>query len=181
MLTDKNIDNPICKAYKVINKMKRILLSCGIMTCYFVSPAQKDTLPHTDGHQKTAFQTGSAWMPQIDVRSDVAIIYGVNGNPSDKEHKASFLDRVNSWRERGYQTDFMTGIAWGAYKDYFYGNWDGKMHLDQAQVAVNNDTVWHGNGIPYIVPVQPYINYFKTAIVKKVIDACITQLFFEEP
>lgn len=161
--------------------MKRILFSCGIIVCYLVCPAQKNNLPDTGGQQKTAFQTSSPWRPEIDVRSDVAIIYGINGNPSDKDHKTAFLERVNSWHDRGYQTDFMTGIAWGSYQDYFYGKWDGKMHLDQAQVAINNDTVWHGHGIPYIVPVQPYINYFKTAIVKKVIDAGITHLFFEEP
>ena len=161
--------------------MKRILFSCGLISCYFVCPAQKANVSDTGARQKTAFQTGSPWMPEIDVRSDVAIIYGVNGNPSDRDHQTSFSGRVNSWRGHGYQTDFMTGIAWGAYKDYFYGKWDGKMHLDQAQVAINDDTVWHGHGIPYIVPVQPYINYFKTAIVKKVIDAGITRLFFEEP
>lgn len=161
--------------------MKKVVSSVCIIVCCFVCTAQKVNLTNTDGHQKTAFQTGSSWMPEIDIRSDVAIIYGVNGNPSDRDHTISFLKRVDSWRDHGYQSDFMTGIAWGAYKDYFYGKWDGKMHLDQAQVAINNDTVWHGHGIPYIVPIQPYINYFKTAIVKKVIDAGITHLFFEEP
>ena len=135
----------------------------------------------TKTKEKTAFQTSSPWRPEIDVRSDISIVYGVNGNPSDRERRSAFLDRVKSWRDHGYQTDFMTGIAWGSYQDYFYGKWDGKMHLDQAQVAINSDTVWHGHGIPYIVPVQPYINYFKTAIVKNVIDAGITNLFFEEP
>lgn len=153
------------------------LLSISFSYCKAQSLKQ-DTTGH---RQKTVFQTGSPWLPQIDIRSDVAIIYGVNGNPSDKNNKGSFLNRVNSWREKGYTSDFMTGIAWGDYRDYFYGKWDGKKHLDEAQVAIHNDTVWHGGGIPYIVPVESYINYFKTAIVKRVIDAGITSLFFEEP
>ncbi|HEX5553054.1 MAG TPA: hypothetical protein VFX43_07370, partial [Chitinophagaceae bacterium] len=126
--------------------------------------------------QKTAFQTSSPWIPQIDIRSDVAIVYGANDRPG-----MAFKQRLQSWKDRGYQTDFMTGIAWGGYQDYFYGKWDGKKHLDEAQVAINNDTVWHGHGIPYIVPMPSYINYFKKGIVKKVIDAGITSLFFEEP
>lgn len=143
--------------------------------------AQVSKSSHSVSPQRTAFQTASPWIPEIDVRSDIAIIYGVNGNPSDKKNNDAFEDRIKSWKDRGYTTDFMTGIAWGAYQDYFYGKWDGKMHLDEAQVAINNDTVWHGGGIPYIVPTSSYINYFKSAIVKKVIDAGITSLFFEEP
>ncbi|RZK23239.1 MAG: hypothetical protein EOO43_08675, partial [Flavobacterium sp.] len=30
--------------------------------------------------EKTSFQTGSPWRPEIDVRSDIAIIYGANGS-----------------------------------------------------------------------------------------------------
>lgn len=155
------------------------LLPLFLLTAFYRLSAQR---PDDDrDRQKTAFQTASGWMPQIDIRSDVAIIYGVNGNPSDRRHKGAFTDRVKSWQDRGYATHFMTGIAWGAYQDYFYGGWDGKTHLDEAQVAIHHDTVWHGGGIPYIVPVQSYIDYFKKAVVEKVIDAGITSLFFEEP
>ncbi|GAA4315397.1 hypothetical protein [Compostibacter hankyongensis] len=128
------------------------------------------------GQEKTCFQTSSPWIPEIDVRSDVAIVYGANDR-----HNMTFQERVRSWRERGYKTHFMTGIAWGGYQDYFYGRWDGKMHLDEVQVAIHNDSVWHGHGTPYIVPSLTYINYMKQAVVKKVIDAGITSLYFEEP
>ena len=126
--------------------------------------------------EKTFFQTSSPWIPEIDVRSDVAIVYGAGDRRG-----MTFAERLRSWQERGYKTQFMTGIAWGGYRDYFYGKWDGKTHLDEAQVAINRDTVWHGGGTPYIVPSLHYIDYIKEAVVKKVIDAGVTSLFFEEP
>lgn len=126
--------------------------------------------------EKTAFQTSSPWIPQIDVRSDIAIVYGVN------DHKdISFEERVASWRKRGYTTHFMTGIAWGQYQDYFLGKWDGKNHLSEGQVERNGDTIWHGKYVPYIVPVKSFLEYMKTAIIKRVIDAGITSIYLEEP
>ena len=35
--------------------------------------------------------------------------------------------------------------------------------------------------MPYVVPVQSFIDYMKTAVVKRVIDANITTIFLEEP
>ncbi|GAA4319524.1 hypothetical protein GCM10023149_18270 [Mucilaginibacter gynuensis] len=126
--------------------------------------------------EKTAFQTGSSWRPEIDVRSDIAIVYGANDHDD-----MTFEQRVKSWRDRGYQTDFMTGIAWGQYPDYFLGKWDGKNHLGIGQVNMKGDTIWHGRNIPYVVPVQSFIDYMKTAVIKKVIDAGITSIYLEEP
>lgn len=126
--------------------------------------------------ETTAFQTGSAWKPEIDVRSDIAIVYGANDRPG-----MTFQQRVDSWRSHGYQTHFMTGIAWGEYQDYFLGKWDGKNHQDIGQVERNGNVIWHGGGVPYIVPVQSFLEYMKTAIIKKVIDAGITSIYLEEP
>jgi hypothetical protein len=105
-----------------------------------------------NNREKTVVQTAQPWRPTIDVRGDVAVVYGVGGNPSDRNKNQKFEDRVNSWREHGYQTHFMTGIAWGEYKDYFTGLWDEKSHLDEGQVQLNGDTIWHGHLVPYIVP-----------------------------
>lgn len=80
--------------------------------------------------EKTAFQTGQPWKPTTDVRSDVAIVYGVGGNPSEKRANMTFEERVQSWRDKGYTTHFMTGIAWGEYQDYFTGQWEiGRAHV----------------------------------------------------
>jgi len=130
--------------------------------------------------EKTVFQTSQPWRPTIDNRGDVAIIYGIGGNPSDHS-KQLFEERVNSWREHGYTTHFMTGIAWGEYKDYFTGAWDGKSHLDEGQVQQNGDTIWHGHLVPYIVPTENFLKYIKEEHIKRVIDAGIDAIYLEEP
>ncbi len=132
---------------------------------------------------KTTFQTSRPWKPTIDNRADAVMVYGVGGNPSDPSEwgRSAIENRIRSWRERGYRVDFMTGIAWGGYQDYFYGGWDGKEHLDEGQVRASGDTIWHGDTTPYIVPSLNYLKYFKETQVKRVIDAGVDALYFEEP
>ena len=148
------------------------LLMTGLAAC----------APHPDaGRVKTTFQTSHAWRPTIDNRADAVMVYGVGGNPSDPHDSTSVEERIRSWRERGYRVDFMTGIAWGSYQDYFTGRWDGKTHLDEGQVRAEGDTIWHGPMVPYIVPSLNYLKYFKETQVRRVIDAGVTALYFEEP
>lgn len=156
--------------------MKKAILLLCLLLIPFSSFSQHKISSAEALPQKTAFQTGYAWMPEIDVRSDIAIIYGAADRPGQ-----TFEQRVKSWRDHGYQTAFMTGIAWGEYYDYFLGQWDGKNHLGIGQVTVKGDTIFHGRNIPYVVPVQSYIEYIKAAVIKKVIDAGITSIFLEEP
>lgn len=136
----------------------------------------------SENNTKTTFQTSRGWMPEIDNRADAVMVYGVGGNPSDKGRgKKTLEDRIASWKERGYKVDFMTGIAWGEYQDYFTGEWDGKWHLDEGQVNAEGDTIWHGHMVPYIVPTENYLEYFKERHIKRVIDAGITSIYLEEP
>ncbi|WP_339864340.1 hypothetical protein [uncultured Algoriphagus sp.] len=129
--------------------------------------------------EKTAFQTSNPWKPVTDVRADVAIVYSVK----DHHGKAdmSFEQRVQTWRDKGYTTHFMSGIAWGEYQDYFTGEWDGKWHLDEGQVTQKGDTIWHGRMVPYIVPSMNFIKYMKEKVIKRVIDAGIDAIYLEEP
>ncbi|MDR1518083.1 MAG: hypothetical protein LBS52_08340 [Dysgonamonadaceae bacterium] len=155
--------------------------------CFFlavflgISPIGAQDKVAKDGKEKTVFQTSQQWKPTTDNRADVAIVYGVGGNPSDRIKGKSFEERVQSWRDRGYTTHFMTGIAWGEYQDYFTGKWDGKWHLDEGQVQRNGDTIWHGRLVPYIVPSDNYLKYIKEMHVKRVIDAGIDAIYMEEP
>ncbi len=126
--------------------------------------------------EKTTFQTSGPWKPVTDVRADVAIVYGTSDRPG-----MTFEQRVQSWRDRGYTTHFMTGIAWGNYQDYFTGKWDGKWHLDEGQVNQKGDTIWHGRMVPYIVPTDNFIKYMKETQIKRVIDAGIDAIYLEEP
>ena len=156
--------------------MKKSILLCSLLGVSCAVFAQKYDSNTENPRQKTTFQTSSPWIPQIDVRSDVAIVYGTNDRKGE-----TFEQRVQSWRDKGYQTAFMTGIAWGSYYDYFLGKWDGKNHLGVGQVTKKGDTIFHGRNMPYVVPVQSFIDYMKTAVVKRVIDANITTIFLEEP
>jgi hypothetical protein len=156
--------------------MKKTPLLCSLLAVSCAAFAQKYDSTKEHPRQKTTFQTSSPWIPQIDVRSDMAIVYGTNDRKGE-----TFEQRVQSWRDKGYQTAFMTGIAWGSYYDYFLGKWDGKNHLGVGQVTRKGDTIFHGRNMPYVVPVQSFIEYIKTAVVKRVIDANITTIFLEEP
>ncbi|MFI2741393.1 hypothetical protein ACG2LH_01525 [Zhouia sp. PK063] len=147
-----------------------------VSVCYAQKATSQTTEKQTEDQQKTVFQTSSKWMPEIDIRSDVAIIYGANDYKD-----ISFTDRVKSWRDKGYETEFMTGIAWGDYKDYYLGKWDGKNHLDVAQVPKSGNPIMHGKLNPYVVPVASFIKYMQEEVVKKVIDNGITTIFLEEP
>ena len=134
------------------------------------------SLPAAAQREKTTFQTSGQWKPATDVRADAVMVYGVNDNRSHP-----FSERVRSWRERGYTTHFMTGIAWGQYQDYFTGRWDGRHHLDEGQKTMRGDTIWHGHMVPYIVPTMNYLAYFKEKHIKPVIDEGIDAIFLEEP
>lgn len=123
---------------------------------------------------KTSFQVSEPWNEAYDVRSDVVMVYGIN------DAGGKFEERVKGWRDKGYNVQFMTGIAWGQYKDYFLGQYDGKPHLDEGQVQRNGDTIWHGRNVPYIVPSANFLTYLKTH-VKRAIDAGVTAIYLEEP
>lgn len=167
--------------------VKKLVLSCmafSLLTtsCLTGQRGEKgaEATP-AERREKTAFQTGQPWKPTTDVRADVAIVYGVGGNPSEKRSGLTFEQRVQSWRDKGYTTHFMTGIAWGEYQDYFTGQWDGKWHLDEGQVTMKGDTIWHGHLVPYIVPSKNFIKYMQEQHIKRVIDAGIDAIYLEEP
>ena len=168
------------KDFSKILLMGGIFLTLPILAQDRSYPIQNINKPES-GKAKTAFQTSSSWIPEIDIRADVAIVYGIDGNPSDGDSKFDFEERIKSWREKGYNTHFMTGIAWGSYQEYFLGRWDGKNHLGEGQVEISGDTIWHGRNIPYIVPQESYVDYIKENVIKRVIDAGITSIYLEEP
>lgn len=147
---------------------------CSLFSLQLVS--QNISIGEESVIEKTVFQTSGQWKPVTDVRADVAIVYGANDRKD-----LTFEERVNSWREKGYITHFMTGIAWGEYQDYFTGKWDGKWHLDEGQKTRQGDTIWHGHMVPYIIPTKNFIKYIKEEHIKKVIDAGIDAIFLEEP
>src|SRR5882724_8191596 len=84
--------------------------------------------------ERTCFQTIQQWSGLGNLRSDVAIAYGIGPNLSD---------RIQTWREQGYRVHVMTGVAWGQYQDYLAGRFDGANHEDEEQTDRNG--VPHGH------------------------------------
>ncbi len=156
--------------------MKKYLLIAGLIlwgSCKKPSIKEQEKITSLP---KTIFQTSSKWLPEIDIRADAAVVYGIR-----EKEGLSFNDRVESWRKRGYQTQFMTGIAWGDYMDYYSGKWDGKNHFDVAQVEQEGTAIMHNKLSPYVVPVESFKSYLKSEVVKKAIDAGISTIYLEEP
>src|ERR1043165_2090783 len=84
--------------------------------------------------ERTSFQTAQSWNPNGNLRSDVAMVYGIG---------PTLPDRVKSWRDRGYRVHLMTGVSWGDYQDYLYGRFDGTNHVDNAQMDRHGQVISH--------------------------------------
>ncbi len=150
-----------------MNKIKKIISSCCLLLCITNVQSQAISIK-----EKTSFQEQRPFSEKFDIRSDIAMVYGMD---------SSFNDRVKGYKDKGYNVQFMTGIAWGNYQDYFTGRWDGTPHEEaEGQVERNGKHIGHGVGIPYLVPTDNFIKYFKE-LIKKVIDGGITTIYLEEP
>ncbi len=123
--------------------------------------------------ERTCFQTAGGYDDKLDIASDIAIVYGVDGR---------LPDRLKGWREAGYTVHLMTGIAWGSYEDYFEGKWDGKPHRDEIQETKDGNKLWHGGSttVGYNVPTESYASYIKSRM-KTAIDLGVEGIHLEEP
>ena len=121
--------------------------------------------------ERTVFQTGAPYSDRINLRGDVAIVYGIGPD---------MPDRIRTWRDKGYRIHLMTGVAWGEYQDYVYGRWDGKNHEDEAQTRANGEKIGHGRDVWYMSPGPDYGKYLATG-VRKALDAGVEAVHLEEP
>lgn len=121
--------------------------------------------------ERTCFQVAHPYDARIDIRSDVAIVYGIN---------PSLPERLKGWKEHGYITHLMTGVAWGGYQDYLYGRFDGEEHLDDAQMDREGNRISHGGDVYYMVPTKPFTEYLKT-LLKVPLDLDVEAIHLEEP
>ncbi|MCL4692449.1 MAG: hypothetical protein KJ060_08055 [Candidatus Hydrogenedentes bacterium] len=128
--------------------------------------AQESTPP-----ESTSFQVSPGYRPELDIGSDMAIVYGTNG---------TFAERADSWREQGYTISLMTGIAWGAYGSY-YGSGDA-FKKEEVQTAKDGRLFMHGHSttVGYNVPTDAYVEYIKQYI-DPALDYGVHAVFLEEP
>jgi hypothetical protein len=121
--------------------------------------------------ERTCFQSGGPWQETANLRSDVAIVYGIDpGLPG----------RIETWRNRGYRIHVMTGVSWGNYQDYLYGRFDGTNHEDEAQTDRNGNKVTHGGDVYYMCPGENY-GKFLCRGVQQALDAGAEAIHLEEP
>lgn len=120
---------------------------------------------------RTGFQEIEPWSPDIDLQTDFVMVYGLN---------ESLEERMEKYKEQGYQVHLMLGCAWGNYKDYLHGTWDGKEHWDECQTDRDGRPVMHGVDTPYMVPTLSFIQYL-TEKVCALVDKGITDIYMEEP
>lgn len=125
----------------------------------------------TETPWRTSFQSAQPWSPGVDLQTDAALVYGVWGD---------YAAKVQSYADQGYQTELMTGVAWGEYQDYVEGRFDGEQHHDEAQVARDGKPIMHHDTVPYFVPSASYRTYLKS-LIAKAIDAGVTGIHLEEP
>lgn len=139
-------------------------VSLGLSLLLFTAAAAQ-----TPGH--TSFQIDQPWSAAVDVRADIVMLYGIGDD---------FPARAASWTGKGYEVQFMTGIAWGNYQPYFEGRFDGQTHAGDVQTERDGTPILHGPTVPYVVPSPPYLAYMKTQ-VKQAIDFGVTAIYLEEP
>jgi len=125
--------------------------------------------------ERTSFQERHLYHPSIDLGTDVAMVYGIDD---------TMAERVDQWRAAGYRTHLMTGVAWGQYRAYLDGAFDGRDHWDEAQTGRDGAPIWHGGDsrsrIPYMVPTLAYTDYLIDRI-KPAVDAGVDDIHLEEP
>jgi hypothetical protein len=121
--------------------------------------------------ERTCFQTGQAWSSPGNLRSDIAIVYGID---------PVLPDRLATWRERGYRIQVMTGVSWGHYQDFLYGRFDGINHEDEAQTDRSGNKISHGGDVYYMCPGTNY-GKFLCVGVQRALDAGAEAIHLEEP
>jgi hypothetical protein len=156
--------------------MRRSFL-LALLTAGFALSAAADTNapavlsdPNQD-LERTCFQTGAPWSGLADLRSDVAICYGID---------PTLPERIQTWRDHGYRIQVMTGVSWGKYQNYLYGRFDGINHEDEAQTVSDGRKSSHGGDVYYMCPSTNYGN-FLCAGLKPALDARTEAIHLEEP
>ena len=121
--------------------------------------------------ERTCFQTHARWDPMLQLRSDVAVCYGVD---------RTLPERIAQWKGQGYIPHLMTGVSWGQYQDYLYGRFDGVRHVDEAQTDRNGHVISHGGDVYYMSPGESF-GKFLCQGVKRAMDAGAEAIHLEEP
>lgn len=147
-----------------------LLLSLDTFVAVAAEPNPFSTDPD-QSLERTCFQTGQPWSNAGNLRSDVAIAYGIG---------TDLPSRMATWREHGYRVHVMTGVSWGHYQDYLYGKFDGINHEDEAQTDRFGNKISHGGDVYYMCPGTNYGKFLCVGI-QRALDAGAEAIHLEEP
>jgi len=148
-----------------------VVLVCSVVCARSEDAAQAFPPDPNQILERTCFQTGKPWSEKGDLRSDVALVYGID---------RSLPARMQTWRDHGYRIHVMTGVSWGEYQDYLYGRFDGINHEDEAQTVSDGRKSSHGGDVYYMCPSTNY-GKFLCVGVQRALDAGAEAIHLEEP
>lgn len=151
--------------------LTRVLSIAMLLSIRLVAFAEAFPPDPNQALERTCFQTGGSWSNAGNLRSDVAIVYGID---------SQIAQRIQTWRDRGYRIHVMTGVSWGQYQDYLYGRFDGVNYEDEAQTERNGHKISHGGDIYYMCPGTNY-GKFLCVGVQRALDAGAEAIHLEEP
>ena len=123
---------------------------------------------------KTLFQTNACYDPRIAIPVDGVIIHR-HGCPDD-----DLLKTLQSWQEKGFNTERMFFADSDAGWIYTKGGFDGQNHEDDIELTQSGEQVLCAGVRPYMVPTDGWINFLKTQ-VKNAIDGGASAIYPEEP
>ena len=120
---------------------------------------------------RTCFQTSQGFDALMDIASDVAIVYGTSHN---------FKERLESWKEQGYRTAYMTGISWGNYESYYQT--ENGLKKEEIQTDKTGKLWMHGHSttVGYNVPTPSYVEFIKTILIPP-LENRVESIYLEEP
>ncbi|MBC8107609.1 MAG: hypothetical protein H7Z14_13545, partial [Anaerolineae bacterium] len=139
------------------------------LTLLMASSIVQADRPQTE--ERLSFQTQGEWNPRVHLNADVAMVYDI-----DKTLPARF----KTWKDRGYIVHVMSGITWGEYAEYYYGDFDGKNHMDEVQKEKGGGLIGHGKDNYYICPSVSYGKFICKG-VQRALDAGAEGIHMEEP
>lgn len=159
---------------------RRLLMGTALLsalvnhTAFAIDSQSAGLMPIVDRPQheeRLSFQAFGEWNGRVNLNADVAMVYDID---------VTLPDRLKTWRDRGYITHVMSGVTWGEYAEYYYGQFDGINHMDEVQKEQDGDLIGHGKDNYYICPSISY-GRFLCKGVKRAIDAGATAIHMEEP
>lgn len=160
---------------RTIPRRTTLILAMALGMTPFMASAQSN---HTSAiadrpqeEERLSFQTHGEWNPRVHVNADVAMVYDID---------VTLPQRLKTWLDRGYIPQVMSGVTWGEYAEYYYGDFDGINHMFEVQKEEGGGLIGHGKDNYYICP---SISYGKFLIkgVKRAIDAGAMAIHMEEP